>query len=177
MVGVRSACLRLLRWSVLLAWLVVGVGWVFSGFYYSSTWWTRNDTPPYGGQGEMDLYAGRLCWSCRGGPGLLRGIAGADSVGWDCFAYDGGWSFDWPGFHLEGDNYSSWGWVSLWMPWTLASLVGGLVWCPFFATRRRRRAAGCCVWCGYDRAGLAAGAACPECGGVPERQGAGAFVE
>jgi hypothetical protein len=29
---------------------------------------------------------------------------------------------------------------------------------------RWKRCAGCCVNCGYDRAGLAAGAPCPECG-------------
>lgn len=30
------------------------------------------------------------------------------------------------------------------------------------ALRRRKR--GCCLWCGYDRSGLAPGSPCPECG-------------
>lgn len=41
---------------------------------------------------------------------------------------------------------------------------------PLFARGgRARRFAGLCPWCGYDRAGLAVGAACPECG---RKQGA-----
>jgi len=32
--------------------------------------------------------------------------------------------------------------------------------------RRARRRKGRCPWCGYDRAGVAVGAACPECGRV-----------
>jgi hypothetical protein len=33
--------------------------------------------------------------------------------------------------------------------------------------RWRLRRAGCCERCGYDRRGLGAGAACPECGMAP----------
>jgi hypothetical protein len=45
---------------------------------------------------------------------------------------------------------------------------GTIAWALLFAPgairRVRRRRRGQCVQCGYDRAGLAAGAACPECG-------------
>jgi hypothetical protein len=33
-----------------------------------------------------------------------------------------------------------------------------------FVRRRRRRARGRCVWCGYERAGIGVRAVCPECG-------------
>jgi hypothetical protein len=42
----------------------------------------------------------------------------------------------------------------------VAGLVGG----GRFFVRRRRRRRGACAACGYDRRGLAAGVACPECG-------------
>lgn len=43
----------------------------------------------------------------------------------------------------------------------LAAAGAGLAWPDVRRWRRRRR--GWCVGCGYDRFGLAAGAACPEC--------------
>jgi hypothetical protein len=45
-----------------------------------------------------------------------------------------------------------------------AAVVLGMVECVAFARRRVRRSKGRCPSCGYDRAGLANGAACPECG-------------
>jgi hypothetical protein len=45
-----------------------------------------------------------------------------------------------------------------------AAVVLGMVECVAFARRRVRRGKGRCPSCGYDRAGLAEGAACPECG-------------
>lgn len=53
--------------------------------------------------------------------------------------------------------------VPLWIP-TLAAAALGLV-----AHRRVRRLdrIGRCYRCGYDRAGLAAGSTCPECGAPP----------
>jgi hypothetical protein len=52
-------------------------------------------------------------------------------------------------------------------PYLLAALVVSLVawYMESFAGRRAR--VGTCVECGYDRAGLAAGAVCPECGSLP----------
>jgi hypothetical protein len=46
-----------------------------------------------------------------------------------------------------------------------AAVVLGVVEFVAFARRRVRRGRGRCPSCGYDRAGLAEGSACPECGG------------
>jgi hypothetical protein len=46
-----------------------------------------------------------------------------------------------------------------------AAVLLGAVECVAFARRRVRRGKGRCPSCGYDRAGLAEGSACPECGG------------
>jgi hypothetical protein len=48
-----------------------------------------------------------------------------------------------------------------------AAVVLGMVECVAFARRRVRRGKGRCPSCGYDRAGLAEGSVCPECGGAP----------
>jgi hypothetical protein len=46
-----------------------------------------------------------------------------------------------------------------------AAVLLGVVEGVAFARRRVRRGKGRCPSCGYDRAGLAEGSACPECGG------------
>jgi hypothetical protein len=46
-----------------------------------------------------------------------------------------------------------------------AAVLLGVVECVASARRRVRRGKGRCPSCGYDRAGLAEGSACPECGG------------
>jgi hypothetical protein len=58
----------------------------------------------------------------------------------------------WPGFALNTIFYSGLAW--------------GLWQVPLAIRRRRRRRLNRCVKCGYDRAGLAADAHCPECGTI-----------
>ena len=56
-------------------------------------------------------------------------------------------------------------------PGLLAAIVGAAAMPGWKRSRRKRR--GQCVKCGYDRRGLAAGAACPECGEVSKALAAG----
>ena len=55
---------------------------------------------------------------------------------------------------------------------TFALLPGCMLYYSIVSPARRRRQhrirAGLCLACGYDRAGLAAGSVCPECGKQPE---------
>lgn len=53
--------------------------------------------------------------------------------------------------------------VPLWMLLALMVVPTSILWYVDRAAARRRRA-GLCVKCGYDRAGLDAAAVCPECG-------------
>jgi hypothetical protein len=50
--------------------------------------------------------------------------------------------------------------VPLWIPAILLGAWAGLLWRAHLSSGDRWR----CAWCGYDRRGLAADAACPECG-------------
>jgi hypothetical protein len=58
--------------------------------------------------------------------------------------------------------------VPLWIPFALAAVPTALLWRAQLRRRRRARV-GLCPACGYDRAGIAPDAACPECGEVPTR--------
>jgi predicted RNA-binding Zn-ribbon protein involved in translation (DUF1610 family) len=58
-----------------------------------------------------------------------------------------------------------WVWVDLPL-WTPVALGCGLLVVYRVLRLRDRARPGLCVACGYDRATLPVGAACPECGGV-----------
>lgn len=77
---------------------------------------------------------------------------------------DGGWHMGWCLWLMEGDRN---GWIAIIPMWAPLIVVGGLTLLLWrHDTRARRRARlNQCVRCGYDRAGLVAGAPCPECGG------------
>ncbi|HMN40086.1 MAG TPA: hypothetical protein PKE29_04520 [Phycisphaerales bacterium] len=65
----------------------------------------------------------------------------------------------WPGFALNTIFYAAVAW-GLWRGgWQI----------PLAIRRRRRRAKGLCIRCGYDRSGLPASppSPCPECGAPP----------
>lgn len=67
-----------------------------------------------------------------------------------------------------GDAFEWWVWVPLWMPLVVSLGVTAAAWRLEVLARRRARV-GKCASCGYDRAGLKAGAVCPECGAESDR--------
>jgi len=68
------------------------------------------------------------------------------------------WTTVWLFEHLE---------IPLWLPALLSLLATAAAWRADAKYMRRVRV-GLCAGCGYDRAGLAADAVCPECGKQPE---------
>ena len=54
----------------------------------------------------------------------------------------------------------------LWSPLLVTLLITGVAW-RVDALARRRAGLDLCPKCRYDRAGLATGAVCPECGRAP----------
>jgi hypothetical protein len=70
---------------------------------------------------------------------------------------------------FEEDSVDGWGWsgvfvaIPLWVVWVAIGVPTALLW---HRDRRYRFGPGHCPNCGYSLAGLAAGAACPECGVV-----------
>jgi|ERR1043165_6540212 hypothetical protein len=56
------------------------------------------------------------------------------------------------------------GWAFVGDTLVYACVVGGLLTCAVWMRERMRRRRGLCIGCGYDRAGIGVGSACPECG-------------
>ena len=71
------------------------------------------------------------------------------------------------GFEWDVTNYGWSFFVPLWFPALLSLLATAAAWRADAKYLRRVRE-GACPACGYDRAGLAAGSLCPECGKQPE---------
>ncbi len=104
-----------------------------------------------------------------------RRLAIALRSGRALFIKDDGSSFPIDGLIVEQEEYPRLEWkpecdwgpmfacgaLPLWIPTLLTAIPSVLLW---RAHLRRRRRAGDCPVCGYSLAGLAPGAACPECG-------------
>lgn len=112
-------------------------------------------------------------WRSRGlvYVGVGHGAAGVTEKrsGWRVSDFEPGWKFErargplaWSiNRHSGGRDW--WVWVPLWMPLAGSMALTGAAWVLGRRAARRARL-GWCAACGYDRAGLAAGARCPECG-------------
>jgi hypothetical protein len=107
----------------------------------------------------------------RGPNGWAAAGAGRVGIGW----YNQSGSFDQPWFVMTSPKIN---WsieanrgrliIPLWLPVALSLVFTASVhWYDVYARRRALARINLCPKCKYDRAGLAAGAVCPECGSMP----------
>ena len=151
---------RALKWSGLAACVLLVGLWGFS--WWRWVWWnSASSVPMY----RAGLYDGLFAVSHHGVPVYANALAlpGTRGVNYDrphrplaqrwtpCLVDERGTPF--PSLAIG---------VPLWIPTLLIATPTALLWW------RDRRGFGraCCPRCGYDLAGLAKGAPCPECGGT-----------
>jgi len=128
--------------TVLLLVVWIGSGWWLIGWRFASG-------------GSLCVLAGKL--------GVVTPAVGQPVLNNTSFLFDRhdfglGWWFDWvaqPVFQFYA--------IPLWLPALASLLVTAAAW-RVDAVHRRRARVGACSSCGYDRAGLAPGSVCPECG-------------
>ncbi|MGH7131894.1 MAG: hypothetical protein ACREJO_08125, partial [Phycisphaerales bacterium] len=157
-------------------WFLLVIGVLITGVWGASRWWyfgcAHNLRDFRVGRGVVTISAGatarvawwhadrvpnpELGWNWTIGPGEMDfdmpGLLHAGSTNL-LFVGHGRWQTQ------SGQTYQIWT-VYPW-PFALTSLLGG-GWLVWSGRRARRRAmVGLCLKCGYDLAGLAAGASCP----------------
>jgi hypothetical protein len=145
----RRGIRRWVRWASYAAAVVLALAWGASAFGYASYY-----------------FSGSAC-ACSIGSGLISGAIGdgawaEETRGWDVgiFRREDRPRLIWLPIVGGSDLFELC--VPLWMPWLVAS---GFAFWRFRADRLPGPQA--CLSCGYDRAGLAADAKCPDCGEVP----------
>src|ERR1051325_7784757 len=143
-----------LRWSLLALTLVVLSAWALSSSVWVSYWRSGPN-----GKIELGLQEGRFAWSFD-----ELDIDFLHISGWYCFRTYDTPSFGWgsPVSWRSDDPRLHGGSVAL---WAAALPIGGAtirIWAG--RVRERWSPRGRCGRCGYDLAGLASGARCPECG-------------
>ena len=135
-----------MKWSGAVVSLLLLVAWVASG-WLSVQWQVPSGKWVGVGKGLIGIGQGMKPPT----PSAIRSgcnYRAAFAVGW------------WP----ELDLSATWQViVPLWMPAALATAAAAAAWRLDILARRRDRI-GRCPKCNYDRAGLAPGSVCPECG-------------
>ncbi len=147
--GVRSSLRTTLKWTAAAVTLLLLMVWI------STRWW-RLEWSGHDNQ-SVGLQNGRLAIILLSPPdGATPDITpGFTLTRKSEFLF---WHFD--ALKSRGDVAY---FVPLWCPTLLALLLTALAWRPDLIAHHRARK-GLCPSCGYNRAGLAPGAVCPECG-------------
>ncbi len=147
------------KWAGLVACMLTALIWLSSPF-----WFVQRIRESYGGSlggmtvREVGAGSGFVWFSWVEVPSRRSYLAERMTMEWRAqrwLTWRPTWRFENSAI-LRGLDLA----VPLWMPFLAAALPTGWLW---WRDRRRARP-GHCVACGYDLAGLAAGAACPECG-------------
>jgi hypothetical protein len=148
---------KTIKWGGAAVTLLLVVVWI------GSAWWDLEFAAPRQGfvalrHGRIEVFGmdPRLVWEGNtvgdSGPGVT--LAGPEP---DRYTWWGSWKLDSLGWRLV---------VPLWLLAAAALGVAIAASAPELLARRRARL-NLCPSCHYDRAGLAAGAKCPECGMLP----------
>jgi len=143
---------KTIKWGGAAVTVLLVVVWIGSG-WYSLAWRSK----------------GGSCISANAGLGRVylvapwRTIQSGAPKGWH-FAEQGS-GFYWWRWRVRHDDFLHSMYVSfpMWVPIVLLGCVCSLAWRLDTLPRRRARL-NLCPKCNYDRTGLAADAACPECG-------------
>ncbi|MFN0012504.1 MAG: hypothetical protein ACKVS8_12770 [Phycisphaerales bacterium] len=138
---------KTVKWGGAAVCAALLVVWVGSGWWFLM-WSSTGGTIVQIGAGQATVASDMSKYLAPYQPGLEAGRTRAS------FAY----GFDWIAEGLD------WEFVfPLWAPFVLFLIPTAIAWCLDARARRAARI-GLCAKCGYDRAGLAPGAVCPECG-------------
>jgi len=148
---VKQAGRKTVKWGWLVLTIFLVVVWM------GGSWWRVVWSAPAGG--SVRLFAGQVRISA---PLFGGGPRDRSRLRIETDPVPNQWWFDW-GTTARGDHCR----VPLWFPTLLSLLATAAAWRADAKYLRRSRV-GLCAGCGYDRAGLAAGAVCPECGKQPE---------
>jgi hypothetical protein len=149
----KTAVRKTAKWGGVVATLLLLVVWI------GSVWWQvgcHRNIPDYGSRGA-GIAEGRLFVF----KSPMMQDARVGGIQWVSFLTRPSFQFSFV-FIPTGPGY----WYSavpLWFPALLSLLATTAAWRADWKYLRRARE-GLCTGCGYDRAGLAAGAVCPECG-------------
>ncbi len=149
----RGRVRRVAKWAGLVVCLLLAAAWCMS----------LRLTFGYGGV----LSGTHTCQVVSGGLLLCRWDPPMEASRWEFEAHGSPkvqWWPGWESFSL-GRAAVSWFMLPLWMPFALVGIPTAWLWWRDWGRARP----GHCS-CGYDLAGLAPGAACPECGKGADRQ-------
>jgi hypothetical protein len=136
-----------IKWGGAAVTVLLVVVWIGSG-WRGAAWFSQSWAIAVDGGSIMVVYS----------PAALKGM-----TGWHAVPVAG--EYRWWFFHHETPLGVVWG-MPTWIPAGLVLLVTARAW--WIDCRIRRLASvHLCPKCRYDRAGLATGSVCPECGAAP----------
>ena len=143
----RPRTRKAIKWGGAAVTLLLLVAWIGSGWAWVSHHAEHSST---------DFYHGSVTWD------LFDSPVTSHRPGWSSGLVSGKPRFDWVP-KVRWDQWSTLFILPLWIPASVSLAVTTAAW-RLDAIARRRARLNRCTKCGYNRAGIAADAKCPECG-------------